>query len=66
MDFPKTFERMAQMEEYLGRTVCKIERGGTLERISLRQLPPDAGNYPSEPKIECGLFCEMAEREIAV
>lgn len=65
VDFPETFERMAQMEEYLGRTVCKIERGGTLERIPLRQLPPDAGDYPSEPKIECGLFCEMAEREIA-
>lgn len=65
VDFPETFERMAQMEEYLGRTVCKIERGGTLERIPLRQLPLDAGDYPSEPKIECGIFCAMAEQEIA-
>lgn len=65
VDFPETFERMAEIEEYLGRTVCKIERGGKLERIPLRQLPPDAGDYPSEQKIECGLFCEMAEREIA-
>ena len=65
VDFPDTFERMAQMEEHLGRTVCKVERGGKLERIPLRQLPLDAGDYPNEQQIECSFFCAMAEQEIA-
>ena len=65
VDFPDVFERMAQMEEYLGRTVCKIERGGVIERISLRQLPVDFGDYPTEQQIECSFFCAMAEQELA-
>lgn len=65
VDFPEVFERMAQMEEYLGRTVCKVQRGGELIRLSLRELPTDAGNYPNEPSIECGIFCVMAEQELA-
>ncbi len=72
IDFPEQFERMAQMEEYLGRTVCKIDAktakkkyGVTVDakywRPTLRELPPDAGNYPKEQSIECGIFCLMAE-----
>lgn len=60
-DFPEQFEKMAAMEERLGRTVCKIERGGTRVRVSLRDLPPDAGNYEAESDIECSIFCHMAE-----
>jgi len=59
-DFPEHFERMAQMEEYLGRTVC-TDNG---KFIYLRQLPPDAGRYESEASIECSIFCELAEREM--
>jgi hypothetical protein len=65
VDFPEVFERMAQMEEKLGRTICKIEKctkgKRTLKRITLRELPPDQGNYKAEPNIECGIFCLMAE-----
>jgi hypothetical protein len=61
VDFPEVFERMAQMEEYLGRTVCKISRGGVTVRPTLRELPPDAGRYASEPDVECGIFCHMPE-----
>ena len=67
-DFPEVFERMAQMEEQLGRTVCKrewTENGKRMiERIPLRQLSPDAGKYDEEPDIECSIFCHMAEKEI--
>lgn len=55
-DFPDAFERMAQQEEALKRTVLKL--GG--ERITLRQLPPDAGR-DDEPVAECSIFCHMAE-----
>jgi len=68
VDFPETFEWMAQTEERIGATVCKIEWTEDGERkrkrVSLRDLPPDAGHYPSEPDISCGIFCSMAEKEI--
>lgn len=67
LDFPEVFERMAQTEELLGRTVCKREytENGVrkLERIPLRELPPDLGRYEAEPDIECGIFCHAAESE---
>ena len=67
-DFPEVFERMAQMEERLGRTVCKrewTENGKRmLERIPLRKLPPDAGRYEAESDVECSIFCHMAEQDI--
>lgn len=56
VDFPEVFERMAKTEEELDRTVCKL--GG--ERIPLRELPPTAGRYQSEPSLSCGIFCEMS------
>jgi hypothetical protein len=65
VDFPETFERMAKVEEYLGRTVCKITEEGVTRRVSLRELPPHVGDYESEPDMSCGIFCHMAEQEIA-
>jgi len=88
VDFPQIYEKMAQMEEYLGNTVCKIDMGSvskkypeiwlrlgkppiknekgnpTYWRPTLRELPIDAGNYPQEQSIECGIFCIMAEQDI--
>lgn len=66
VDFPDVFERMAQVEEHLGRTVTKATIDGVRRRCSLRELPPDAGDMQSEPSIECGIFCEMAKQDIAV
>jgi len=63
IDFPEVFERMAKTEELLGRTICKISKNGESQRITLRELPPDAGDYPKEMDIECGIFCYMAEQE---
>ena len=62
VDFPEVFERMAKTEELLGRTVCKVYKKGKLYRPTLRELPLDAGNYPKEHEIECGIFCEIAEQ----
>ena len=67
VDFSDVFARMAAMEQRLGRTVCKIERRvngkRTIKRIPLKELPPDAGNYNAENSVECGIFCEMAEKQ---
>jgi len=65
VDFPDVFNRMANMEEHLGRTVCKREwkENGKrqLERIPLRELPPDLGRYSAEADIECGIVCEWVD-----
>jgi 3'-phosphoadenosine 5'-phosphosulfate sulfotransferase (PAPS reductase)/FAD synthetase len=62
VDFPEVFERMARVEEDLGRTICKKEWTENGEkkrkRISLRELPPDLGHYPSEPSVQCGMLCK--------
>lgn len=67
VDFPDTFEAMADMEEYLGRTVCKREwkEDGQrmLERIPLREMPTDLGRYAAEADIECGIVCEWADEQ---
>jgi hypothetical protein len=57
IDFPKEFNRMAELEKTLGVKILK-HKG---ERIYLHDLPSDAGNYPKESSIECGIFCQMAE-----
>ncbi|MCR4300231.1 MAG: hypothetical protein NUV51_01335 [Sulfuricaulis sp.] len=36
----------------------------TGERYSLRDLPPNKGRYQDEPDNECGVMCELAEREL--
>lgn len=66
VDFPERFAEMAKIERKLGRTICKREwkEDGKrmLERIYLDEMPPDLGNYGSEPDIACGILCHTAER----
>ncbi len=61
VDFPAAFDRMARLERQIGASICKSKG----ERIYLDELPPNVGKYSAEPEIECGIFCELAEREIA-
>ncbi len=51
VDFPETFERMAKMERYLGRSCI---RGKFLD-----VLPPDSGHRLKEVMPDCGNFCEI-------
>lgn len=55
-DFPETFDRMAKLERFKKQTVFKD--------CYLDELPKDAGNYPQEQSIECGIFCLMAEDDM--
>lgn len=59
-DFPEHFQRMADMERKINAKILK-HKG---ERIWLTELPENAGDYPTEKSIECGIFCQMAEDEI--
>ena len=59
-DFPEQFERMAKMERTINAKILKHNG----ERIWLTDLPKDAGDYPTEQSIECGIFCHMAEEDI--
>jgi len=61
VDFPDVFKRMSDMERLLGRTVCKIEKGGKILRVPLKELPPEQGDYPNEPDIDCSIFCHLEE-----
>lgn len=60
IDFPETFDRMAKLERQIGASICK-QKG---QRIYLDEMNPTTGNYKAEPEVECGIFCEMAERAI--
>jgi hypothetical protein len=60
VDFPAAFERMAEIEGRLG--VRLVKDGG--KRVSLRDLRPGVGKYELEPEPSCGVFCEMAEKEL--
>lgn len=61
VDFPLVFAKRAAQERMLGTAICRV--GG--RRVFLDELPPEAGDYRMEPDIECGIFCEAAEKSIA-
>ena len=56
VDFPEHFDKMAKLERFKNQKVFK-------DRF-LDELKPTDGNYPSEPNIECSIFCQMAEEDI--
>ncbi len=60
-DFPEAFERMAAESRRLGVRIIRIEE----ERRFLDEPEPGTGNYQEEPEIQCGIFCEMAKRELS-
>jgi len=59
VDFPEAFNRQASLGRKLG--VRLVKHNGA--RVFLDELPASAGYYPSEPEIQCGIFCEMTEKE---
>jgi hypothetical protein len=65
LDFPERFWMMAGMSRALGVKMIKITVAkNTEERIYLDELKPGVGRYKDEPEIQCGIFCEAAQRVI--
>jgi len=61
VDFPEAFDRMARVSREIG---ARMTRDGET-RIFLDELREGTGDYQTEPEIQCGLFCEMAQGEYA-
>lgn len=57
--FPAVFDKMAKFERRKGYTVLKEPKTG--KPLYLDELDPKRGRMSDEPKVECGIFCEMAE-----
>ena len=61
-DFPVEFDRMARVSREIGARMTRVGE----QRIFLDELPKGIGDYQTEPEIQCGIFCEMAQREYEV
>ena len=59
---PQEFARMASVSEALGARLVRVKG----ERKFLSQLLATDGNLREQGTIECGVFCEAAEKEMAV
>jgi len=73
-DFPEVFNKMVEIQEKIqlnsvgkrvltigkrvGAYFWKAEKGWN---GSLKDLPPDRGNYPTEKSISCSIMCEISE-----
>jgi hypothetical protein len=64
IDFPPSFEAVAQIQDTLGPGSYFFRDRTTGERISLRALDPEAGRHDAAAP-ECSFFCELAEKEFA-
>ena len=65
VDFPDVFNRMAKMERDVNAALCKSYAGdGERKRVFLDELHPSAGNHLEEPRISCGIMCEIESQQI--
>lgn len=62
--FPEVFQQMVTIQELLGPGSYFFRNRKTGERFGVKDLPEGAGSH-NEPDIECGVYCLMAEHEIA-
>lgn len=62
-DFPVQFWMMAGASRVLGVRMIQVTRDKVKDRIFLDELEPGTGRYQDEPEIQCGIFCEAAQRE---
>lgn len=58
---PAEFERMAKVSETLGARLVRVAG----KRKFLRELLPTEGDIEEQDTIDCGIFCEAAEKDIA-
>lgn len=61
VDFPPQFERMAETFRRLGARLLMVDG----EHKFLDEIVHGAGNHKTEPSVQCGIFCEMAQGEYA-
>ncbi len=61
--FPEQFDRMADASRHLGVRMIETTANKEKKRIFLDELEPGTGRYQDEPEIQCGAFCEMAQKE---
>jgi hypothetical protein len=59
VDFPVQFFTMSEMSRRLG---ARILMDNGVHKF-LDEITPGAGDYLSEPEIQCGVFCHMAKAE---
>ena len=65
VDFPEVFERMAKLEREFNAAICKSYAGdGQRKRVFLDELDPKAGNHLKEPRITCGIMCEIESSQL--
>jgi len=63
-DFPEVFEKRAKQERMIGAAINKRYEKGKRITVYLDELPVDAGNYPKEQSISCGLSCGIVDAEL--
>lgn len=59
IDFPETFKSRAEQSRRLN---ARLINDNNVHKF-LDELEPGTGNYLEEPEIQCGIFCEMAQKE---
>ena len=60
-DFPLVFKERAEQTRRIG---ARLINDNNVHKF-LDELEPNTGNYLEEPEIQCGIFCEMAQKEYA-
>ena len=66
IDFPVYFEKMLKQEKRLNVKICKTTIDGESVRVQLDNLPKWINPIDDSPDIQCGIFCEMAEKTIGI
>lgn len=61
VDFPEIFKARVEQTRRLGARLLNVN--GVHKFID--EIEIGAGNHQTEPEIQCGIFCEMAQREYA-
>ena len=61
VDFPLIFEVRAEQSRRIGARLLNVNNVHKF----LDEIEIGAGDYQKEPEIQCGIFCEMAQKEYA-
>lgn len=59
IDFPATFDLRARQSRRIGARLLNVNNVHKF----LDEIEIGAGDYQKEPEIQCGIFCEMAQKE---